>query len=160
MPSKSKTTRKPRLDRKTLEEAGVEFCTDVCEDRDLEGWIISIRNRVTCLGTKLPRKSKKTFQAEFEKYKETGHDREESIGKGWSLRPQKETESVYYVAERFQKDRNRKKNMAELRLCGKLSQDAVNFRERNELENTWTHFLRNEICPAFDSVYQDPDPTM
>src|SRR4051812_30596044 len=102
MSSKSATSRKPELSRRGLKEEGVEFCTDVCQDRDLEGWIISIRNRVTCLRTKLPRKSKKTFQAEFEEYKKSGHNREESIGKDWSLRPKEETESVYFVAERFQ----------------------------------------------------------
>jgi hypothetical protein len=156
MPSPTKDTKKPKLNREILEDENVYFYERVHTRNSLPKWLRPIHWQMKFMRTKVPRSSRKRIVAELKAFQRSGQDGATASASRWSLKPFS-SNGGYLLEESFGEDELAVETGKVLNDCLRVKRLAISLRERNELEPNWATFLRAEFFKTYMEVHGTPD---
>ncbi|ORY15326.1 hypothetical protein BCR34DRAFT_184004 [Clohesyomyces aquaticus] len=149
---------KPKLSRQRLRQHNVSFYEKVHDGDELPEWLSDVRGRLISVRRKQPVKRKKEIEKELGKFHDSGHDSGKAINEGWSLKPlDTDADSAYY--DRVGRDPHARKVDKEFDKCAAIAKEARAYREKNEMEPRWAHFLQDYFFKNFETIYTEPNPS-
>jgi hypothetical protein len=156
MPSPTKDTKKPKLNREILEDENVYFYEHVHTRNSLPKWLRPIHWQMRFMRTKVPRSGRKRIVAELKAFQRSGQDGATASASRWSLRPFS-SNGEYLPEESFGEDKLAVETGNVLNDCLRVKKLAISLRERNEMEPNWATFLRAEFFKTYMEVHGIPD---
>jgi hypothetical protein len=156
MPSPTKDTKKPKLNRKILEDANVYFYEDVHTRNSLPKLLRPIHWEMKFMRTKVPRSSRERFVAELEVFQRSGQDGATASASRWSLKPFS-SNGGYLLEDSFGENELAVETENVLEDCRRVKNMAIGLRKRNEMEQNWATFLRAEFFKTYMEVHGTPD---